>query len=216
MTVVDLSHQLSTETFHSKRFGPPDVRQVSTVADDGCSATVASFTVHCGTHVDAPSHLLEDGDPIDRVPLDRFHGPARVVQVSRKARDLVTDTDLEAALPDLEPDTIVCLATGWDEYFTEHETYRQYPYLDEAAGRWLVSQRVKMLALDTPSPDMPEGPRPPGFDWPVHRILLGAGVLIAEQLRGLTTLAGQRCRVYALPVIMRGADGAPARIFAEV
>lgn len=215
MTLVDLSQVLSSDSFHSLRFPPPRVQRISTLAEHGCNATLASFTVHCGTHVDAPSHFFDDGSAIDEIAPDRLHGPARAVRVDRGPRELITVDDLRAGLPDLEPDTIVCVNTGWDAYFDDHERYRQYPYLSMDAARWLLDRRIKMLAVDAPSPDMPEGGRPDGFDWPVHRLLLGNGVLVAEHLRGLAPLVGRRFRLFALPVALRGADGAPARIVAE-
>jgi kynurenine formamidase len=75
---------------------------------------------------------------------------------------------------------------------------------------------VKLVALDVATPDMPEAVRPPGFDWPVHRLLLGAGVLIAEHLNRLDQVTGRRFRAYALPIPIVGSDGAPARIVAEL
>lgn len=215
MTLVDLSQVLTSGSFHSLRFPPPRVQQISTLSEHGCNVTLASFAVHSGTHVDAPSHFFDGGSAIDAIDPGRLYGQARAVRVARGPRELISVDDLRAGLPDLEPDTIVCVNTNWDEYFDDHERYRQYPYLSEDAAQWLLDRRIKMLAVDAPSPDMPEGGRPAGFDWPVHRILLGNGILVAEHLRGLGPLVGQRFRLYALPVLLGGADGAPARIFAE-
>ena len=73
-----------------------------------------------------------------------------------------------------------------------------------------------MICLDIATPDMPEAVRPAAFDWPVHRLLLGAGVLIAEHLAHLELVAGRRFRALALPIPIVGSDGAPARIVAEL
>ncbi|MEP7104775.1 MAG: cyclase family protein, partial [Chloroflexota bacterium] len=75
----------------------------------------------------------------------------------------------------------------------------------------------KLVALDVATPDVPErGKRPPGFDWPVHHLLLGAGVLVAEHLANLDRVAGRRFRAYALPIPIVNSDGAPARIVADL
>jgi kynurenine formamidase len=57
--------------------------------------------------------------------------------------------------------------------------------------------------------------RPPGFDWPVHHVLLSRGVLIAENLTNLRALAGRRIEAMVLGLRIEGADGAPARVVAR-
>src|SRR5919197_2351385 len=40
-----------------------------------------SLGAHSGTHIDAPMHFIAGGAPIDRIPLDRLIGPARVIEI---------------------------------------------------------------------------------------------------------------------------------------
>jgi kynurenine formamidase len=61
----------------------------------------------------------------------------------------------------------------------------------------------------------PAGRPPPGFDWPAHRTLLAGGVLIVEHLANLDRVAGERFELWALPIPIVGADGAPARVVAR-
>ena len=42
--------------------------------------TDLSLCVHNGTHVDAPRHFFRDGKGIDRIPLEKFIGPAYVAR----------------------------------------------------------------------------------------------------------------------------------------
>jgi arylformamidase len=70
--------------------------------------------------------------------------------------------------------------------------------------------------MDLPTPDLPVPRRPAqGFGWPVHKILLSRGVLIAEHLAGLASLSGQRVEIIIGALNVEGADGAPARILAR-
>ncbi len=46
----------------------------------GWRVTRVSLGTHTGTHVDAPSHLLPDGAPLDGLALDRFVGMGTVVK----------------------------------------------------------------------------------------------------------------------------------------
>ena len=57
--------------------------------------------------------------------------------------------------------------------------------------------------------------RPHGFDWPVHHVLLGHGVLIAEHLTNLRPLAGRRIEAMFLALAIEGSDGGPARVIAR-
>jgi len=54
------------------------------------------FMIHCFTQVDAPLHYLEDGDSIEKVPLDRFMGEAAIVNLSHLGESTgVTAAELE-------------------------------------------------------------------------------------------------------------------------
>ena len=81
-----------------------------------------------------------------------------------------------------------------------------------AAAEWLVDRKIKLLAVDTPTPDIPIHKRPQGFDWPVHHTLLRDGVLISEQVANARSLAGRRAELLFLPLNIVGGDGAPARV----
>jgi len=74
---------------------------------------------------------------------------------------------------------------------------------------------VKLVAVDTPTPDLPIARRPPDFIWPVHRTLLRHGILIAEQLANLRALAGRRVEFIFGPLPIVGSDGSPSRVLAR-
>lgn len=212
----DLSQPIANGIFHSKRYPAPTLSRLSTVEKDGVSVTHAAFAVHTGTHVDAPSHFLEDGESITDIPVDRFVGAGLLVTVDRGPREEIPVDDLAQALKKAGPDTMLCLRTGWDSKFANAEVYRQYPYLSPDAAKAVVDAGIRMIALDTPSPDLPEGGRPAGFDWPVHQTLMRGNVLITEQLCGLGQLEGVgEFRLSAIPIALTGSDGAPARVIAE-
>src|SRR5579864_9027399 len=64
-----------------------EYRSVSVSADqnwEGANSRVGrvSFADHVGTHVDAPSHCLEDGVSIERIDLTRLIGDAVCVDLS--------------------------------------------------------------------------------------------------------------------------------------
>jgi len=210
---ADLSHLLSPDMPRVSFFPPPRFEQIWQMPERPINVTEMQMVVHVGTHIDAPRHFFEDGPALDQIPLERLHGPGVVVAVDKAPGQLVTAADLEAG-PPVEPGDIVALHTGWWRK-AGSEAYDDHPSLSEDAARWLVERRVKLVAVDMPTPDLPVQRRPDGFNWPVHHILLGNGVLICEHLTGHGHLVDRRAEFVINALNIAGSDGAPARVLAR-
>ena len=103
---------------------------------------------------------------------------------------------------------VLCLRWGQIAFYKEH------PYLSEEAAAWLVRRGVKLLGMDSPTPDDPRsGPNNPQ-DSPNHQILLGAGVILVEYLCNLSALTQSEVELIVLPLKLKGADGSPVRCVA--
>lgn len=76
MTVVDLSQTLKT----GMRVYPGDpsvkIVQVHNLNREGWRLKNLSMGSHTGTHVDAFSHMDKNGNTLDKIPPDKFFGPA--------------------------------------------------------------------------------------------------------------------------------------------
>jgi len=188
--------------------------------DDPINCQQLIISEHHGTNVDAPKHAVLEGLTIDELPVDAFSGPACVLDFSSKAHDSeITSDDIreaEAALPEsIEAGDIVLLRTGFDER-NMGRTPRQYsqlrgrPTLSLEAARYLASKKVKAVGVDTVSPDVS------GSDLPIHRFLLGEGILIIECLTHLDELPVEKCLFIALPLKIEGGSGSPVRAIALV
>jgi arylformamidase len=75
-----------------------------------------------------------------------------------------------------------------------------------AAAQVLLDAGAALVGTDAPSLD--ETP------YPVHRLLLGHDVLIAENLSGLERVGRGLVTCAFLPLAVTGADGAPVRAIA--
>lgn len=180
----------------------------STIAGVTISITKMNMGAHAGTHVDAARHFFATGPTIDEYPLDRFSGPGVVLDM-RRSGAVLGAAELEAATPAIRDGDIVFVCFGAAEHYGTAE-YEMHPYLTEDAAELLVSKKVRMLGVDTITPDMPGMQRSEGFDFPVHRRLLANDILIVENLgTGLAKLAGKRAMLAAIPLRIVGADGAP-------
>lgn len=179
------------------------------------NVTELSLACHAGTHVDAPIHIVPTGRSIEELPLDAFVGPGAVIAVKKQGGEEVTARDLESSGVPVSRGDILMLYTGWDEKF-ESADYNLHPYLSVDAAEWMVRKGIKMLGIDCITVDLPTPLRRKGFDFPVHKTLLGNNVLIAENVTNLGSIVGKRTRIMALPLRVKGSDAGHARVIAEV
>jgi arylformamidase len=174
---------------------------------DGDEHNVSRLTlgVHTGTHVDAPYHFVADGATVEQLPLDVLVGPAVVVHLPSVAAIAVAD--LEALR--LPPETRRLLfktrnSTLWARGEAVFQT--DFVALTPDAARWVVDQGIQLVGVDYLSVE--------DYDsqgYPVHRMLLGAGVVLIEGL-DLRAVEPGVYELYCLPLKLVGADGAPARV----
>jgi arylformamidase len=166
---------------------------------------------HIGTHADAPRHFIPSGGTIDEVPLDVLVGPATVADFTEcQPLQEIDVVDLKKRLGDKIPKRLI-LRTGWSDYFGNMKFYNEYPFLSENAAQWLVDNGVRLIAMDTPSPDNPAHSRGTAKDSPNHIVLLGAGVVLVEYLTNLKALTALEVELVVMPLKLKGCDGAPAR-----
>lgn len=211
---IDLSHPVTEELSRAPFFPQPQIRRIMSMPDDPLNLTEIHMVCHHGTHIDAPCRFIADGPSIDGIPLDRLYGPGVVWPVDVGPLDVIEPRHLDAATPAMEPGDIVLLDTGWARHVNT-ERYEDHPELSPEAARWLVDHGAKLVGIDCSTPDLAAKHRPPGFDWPVHHVLLGAGTLIAEHITNLAALRGLRVDVMVMALNIAGSDGAPACIVAR-
>jgi kynurenine formamidase len=195
-------------------FSGPKITRVADMPEKPLSVSRIETVVHMGTHLDSPRHFYLDGPAMEEVPLERFMGPGVVLNIDVSADGLIEPGHLEGAEPVIEPGDIVAVHMGWTDKWGTPDWSRHPCFSDEAA-RWLREKRVKLLAVDTSTPDLPLPRRGPDFIFPVHRALLGDGILIAEQIANLHVLANQRVEFIFGPLPIEGSDGSPARVLAR-
>lgn len=177
---------------------------VTNITRDGFSNYRLDTGMHTGTHIDAPFHMLPDGARICDIAPERFFGRGRLIDA--RGCSVVGPELLNGA--EIAPGDIVLLRTGHSTRFGDPRYFLDYPEVSEGFARALVDAGVAMLGLDTPSPD-----RAPYL---VHKLLLGNGIPIIENLAGLDALAHAGAfEVIALPAKF-DTDAAPARVIARI
>ena len=207
---IDLSWPLSPGVPRLGSFPPPRIERIASIPDQPLNVTEFSMVAHVGTHVDSPRHFFSDGPALEDVPLARLMGTGVAWSMDAPLESLIEPEDFVRMRPQPEAGDILLIDTGIAQYVGTPD-YDRHAGLSVAAAQWLLDKKIKLLAVDTPTPEICLQNRSHGFDWPVHRTLLREGILIAEQVANGREFAGCRAEFLFLPLNIVGGDGAPAR-----
>lgn len=207
-TVRDISAPLRPELVTWPGVVERFERRLVASFDAGDAMTVSQLHLgaHAGTHIDAPCHFLPGTGGIETIPPAALIGPAYVLDVPAGAATISADL-LEAA--DLPPSTTRLLArtsnSGWSTHATAFDP--GYVAFDAGAAAWCVDRGIVLVGIDYLSVE-PFDADTRGY--PVHTTLLRAGVVVLESLDLADVPQGPHDLV-VLPLLIPGADGAPAR-----
>ena len=205
MRVVDFTHVLRREMPVYPGTPLPELTVASTWERDGFHETRLTLHSHTGTHMDAPAHLFPAGATLDALPPARFAGTALVVPCA--GAGAVLHMDLLAPVKDAaDRADFLLFHTGWDRLWGRAAYFEGYPVPGEDVVDYLLASGKKGVGLDTVSVD-PVG----DWDLPIHRRLLGGGLVIVENLTNLAAAGGEPFTFCALPLHYEPADGAPVR-----
>jgi len=171
---------------------------------DPLTLSAYSLGAHSGTHVDAPMHFVAGGAPIDKVPLDRLIGPARVIEI---ADDVQAITAAELGKHDWRgaPRILFRTRSSIHSWMTSPLFHRDFAYIAPDAAQLLADANVQLVGIDYLSAEQFGAPTPRA-----HQILLGKGIPIVEGLL-LTGVRAGDYELIVLPMKVGGHEGAPAR-----
>jgi arylformamidase len=171
--------------------------------EHGDPANVSTLTLgsHTGTHMDAPRHFIERAATIDTLALDTLLGPALVTEIA--AESLIGPADL-AALP-LDRHARVIFKTRNSTLWERTSFARDYVALSLDGAKMLIDRGVKLVGIDYLSIEAFGA-----VGHPVHKALLGAGMVILEGL-DLRRVTPGVYELYCLPLRIAGGDGSPCR-----
>jgi len=170
----------------------------------GASANVSTirFGSHTGTHADAARHFFDDGQPVDKIPLERLIGPALLVSFGDKVLS-VGATELREH--DLKGHKRILIRTRNSALLSQKEFVKDYTYLAPDGAQYLVDLGVELVGVDYLSIEQFHSGH-----HRTHRTLLAQAVVIVEGL-DLSAPAPGEYQFICLPLRIEGCDGAPAR-----
>ncbi|MBI4609799.1 MAG: cyclase family protein [Candidatus Rokubacteria bacterium] len=177
-------------------------------------------SLHTGAHIDSPLHVFKDGITTAEIGLEQVTGDAVVLDLSSiGANHAITIDDLKGAGGDrVRKGDIVLLRTDWTDkmYGIWPDYFTQSPFFPPESAEWLVAKGPKSIGFDFFEEYCARLPDFSSEDFPMHRVILGAGIVIMEGLTNLGALPPRRVAFYAPFYKIAGTEGAPARFFAAV
>ena len=182
-----------------------DLERVQDI-DCGDSVRISMITMgsHTGTHIDAPSHFIENGENLDTIPLERMNGKATVVDATN-----ISDIDVELLQSiDIDRDSILLFKTNNSVVWECDRVLNDYVTLTYEAADYLAEKKIKLVGIDYLTVERPRSKRIDGYS--VHRSLLRNGILICEALK-LKDISAGEYEFICLPLKIKGVDGCPTR-----
>ncbi len=170
----------------------PEKKMIKSIKNgDTYNLTAFNMCAHNGTHIDAPSHFIKDGNTVDEICIEAFVGMAYVAE----HHGVITADDAVEII---------------------EKAKKQSP---EAAKRILIKGDIEVsleAAKIFASSDIlhlgnePQTIGPQNAPMAVHLVLLGANVILLEGIR-LSEVCEGVYFLNAAPLNLSGADGSPCR-----
>ena len=207
--LIDLTHSITETMPVYPGTEPPILEQANTIAMDGFAEKKLTMYSHTGTHMDAPAHMIAGGKTLDSYPITQFTGQTFMLDVRNvQGRKINLDFLLEYTL-EIELADFLILHTGWSSHWGSDTYFSDFPTMTAEAAGWLAQRGLKGVGLDAISID------PVGNDYSNHLQILGADMLIVENLTNLHQLPA-KFTFFCMPLRIEKSDGSPIRAFGMI
>lgn len=200
--IIDISRMLSREIAVWPGDTPFSITTNLSLAEGASvNLTTLRLSAHTGSHVDAPSHFLQEGTTMEALPLAPFWGPAHVVTVNQEEGGLLPEAFAAYDLRRAPRLLVRSPASALDP--------RIFPpafvYPTAALAAFLQQQGIVLYGTDAPSMDAEDSK-----DLAGHHALAKHGISILEGL-DLSQAEDGVYELAALPLKIAGGDGSPVR-----
>lgn len=211
MSIIDLTMEIVSgmKTCNTPWHSDVNIEAMGSIQEVGRNTKRIVLGSHSGTHMDAPSHFIEDGIGIDQLCLETMCGDISIFDLSYCGPKTVVTPDMldENLLSDR-----ILLKYGWYTMWDTEEYYESFPILSMGTAEKIVRAGVKFVAMDTPSPDAARAILEKD-DSPVHKLFFQNNIIIVEYLTNTDAIdRNKKYEIFALPLKVTGSDGAPCRV----
>ena len=220
--IIQLSHKIDDSSpFYGGRKGFSYQPESSIEKGDTANTQKWELHNHLGTHIDFPFHFYQNGQTVDDFPEDFWVFDGRKIQVLEiilpENTYLIQPNHIQKKYIKFDAELLI-LNTGISKFRDEERFWKFNPGISIEMADWIVEnfKNLKVIGLDSISASSWQH-RDVGRD--VHKKMLNPDhpVLIIEDM-DLTKVSRNTIfeKVFVAPVMVKGADGGPCTILAEV
>lgn len=206
MNYIDLTHKFGRKMAVFPGDSEPKIKQIAFIESEGYCNFQINSEMHIGTHIESPMHMIKNGKKISEYSVDHFFGRGHLID----ARNL-GGQKIESHLLDrknISRGDILLILTGYSTNYGTRQYFESFPELSNNFTEMIIKIGVKIIGLDSPSPD--------STPYLVHKMLFAKDILIIENLTNLDKLlAYEEFEIIALPAKF-DTDAAPARVVAKI
>lgn len=174
------------------------------------------LSTHTGTHIDAPRHFLFNKPGVDSIPPSKLIGKCKVIEIlfpspgageglreRSRSNQLIQISDLVKFK--IKAGDKILFKTRNSRLLKLKKFTSDYVSLSLAAAKYLAAKKIDLVGIDYYGIEAKSAP-----GHPVHKALLGAGIVNVEGL-DLSKVKPGNYNLAVLPLKIIGADGSPAR-----
>lgn len=212
MKPIDLSLTISESIPNFPGSPNPKMIGWSDIKKNGFNLELLFMSSHTGTHLDAPYHFVKNGIKIHQISLKRLTGKAHLIKIKKNENESISVNDVknfEKKNSKIDENSIIIFATDWDKKIHKPNYFTNNPGLSNSAAKYLVSKKVNLVGIDSPSIDLGNN-----HQFPVHHIFAKNNTLIVENLTNLKKIKKSPFNFSAIPLKIQNATGSPVRAFA--
>ena len=201
MKIWDVSMLIEEEmmVYKNRAEKKPKITLDRRFAEGGINESSIHMNLHTGTHIDAPFHVQGAGQTVESLDLARLITPCTVLDLTNVS-GAITESDLIGQ--PIGKGNFVLLKTrnSYSEDFL-----MDFTYLAQSGAEYLAKQGVRGVGIDALGIERDQ----PGHL--THNRLFDHQIIIIEGLR-LKEVPEGDFMMLALPLKIKGVDGAPARV----
>jgi arylformamidase len=163
--------------------------------------SLVSLGTHTGTHVDAPRHVFTKGRGLSEIPLERFVGTCRVLDMTREKKEVSLAALKKARIK--KGERVLLKTVNSKKGFAKFRD--DYIFLSGDGAGYLANIKVALVGIDYLSIK-----KRGGSDQRPHTSLLAKNIPILEGI-DLQRVRPGNYMLVCLPLKFGTIDGAPAR-----
>ncbi|MFB6209023.1 MAG: cyclase family protein [Candidatus Nanohaloarchaea archaeon] len=143
MEIIDISLKIEEGMPVYPGNPDPEIERYRQIPEDSTTESEITIGSHTGTHVDAPQHVMEEGETVAEMELENFYGDARVLELT-DCTEKVDREDLE----EKQLDSGIILLKTENSKIGYEEFRKDFTYLTLDAVEYLIEQGVKTVGID--------------------------------------------------------------------